>query len=139
MREWIRKYEQTEKLERYPESHFAPNLRNRVMQDASFSNCLSKKGQTVVLVGKAGVGKTTTVEGIIRNLETKGRQEKVVLGCIFYSRREAADAHHPSKVMMTLVCSLSSQCFGPRCISTKWCLDTSADSQATEIVAGPNS
>lgn len=57
----------------------------------------------MVLVGKAGVGKTTTVEGIMRCLETKGRQDKVVLGCIFYSRREAVDAHHPSKVMMTLL------------------------------------
>lgn len=107
MRAWIRKFEQGGNLERYPEEHFAPNLRDRLMRDSSFVRCTTQQGQTVVLIGKAGVGKTTTVEGVIGSLKMKSRQDKVVLGVVYYSRLEAADAHRPSKVMMTLVCARS--------------------------------
>lgn len=106
---------------KFPEEHFAPGLRDRVMSKKKFTACLNMESQTFVLVGKAGIGKTTTVQGIINYLNEDGGEDKVLVASMFYNwylidklEREghhqfSREAHEPSKVMMRLLIQVVDQ------------------------------
>ncbi|KAK8134998.1 hypothetical protein PG984_007010 [Apiospora sp. TS-2023a] len=54
-----------------PPHHVSPLLSRRVFRSPKFQACLNNKGHTLVLLGKPGVGKTTTMLHLQRLLSTK--------------------------------------------------------------------
>lgn len=87
--------------------------RDRIMSNQDFQACLEAKSQTFVLIGKAGIGKTTAVRGLLRHLRQDRPKDKVLLAAIFYRwsviDKLNSEAHKPSKVMMRLLMDIIKQ------------------------------
>lgn len=73
-----------------------------VLANESFKACKTNTSQTIVLVGKAGVGKTTTVQGITKDLREAKGDSKVAVASVYYDWSVSEDSQ-PSKVMMLLL------------------------------------
>ena len=88
---------------------FAEGLRDNVMTSSEFRPCLEMRSHTFVLFGSPGVGKTTTMQGIIKKLDDdrEAGNRDVVVASIFYKLFKP-DRYDPndckaSKVMMRIL------------------------------------
>jgi Cdc6-like AAA superfamily ATPase len=82
---------------------FASSLTNWVLRDAAFHACSLQKGQTVLLRGGMGVGKTTTMCGLIKHLHDCG----TVAVAFMLADSDRKSEHSPRKILMLFVQPLS--------------------------------
>ncbi|KAK4900495.1 hypothetical protein LTR27_002211 [Elasticomyces elasticus] len=82
---------------------FASNLTDQIFHSAEFQGCVSQKSETLVLRGKMGAGKSTTIGGLIKR--SHGMLSVAVASVMF--SQDLSSGHDASKVLMRFLSQLA--------------------------------
>lgn len=81
--------------------NFAPTFMHKFMAEDVFKSCLQNHSKSVLLSGSAGIGKTTLMAAIAKNIAEDDQKNCDVLTMYFSSTLK--QAHRPPRVMMHLL------------------------------------
>lgn len=90
---------------------FQDRLSKQVMDDRRFKKCTRNQKGALLLYGAPGLGKTSTMIGIIDDLTQQIPATRIA--CRFFNAEESSETHSPERIAMSLLLSVFAESSTP--------------------------
>lgn len=105
LRAWLQSFLEPEnQLPPFSDDTFAPQLRDDLLRLPALDNCFQMRSQTVIITGKPGSGKTTTMKSILQGRENQSCG--IVVAAVFLNLADGRPSR-ASHILMQILAQLT--------------------------------